>query len=68
MSKRCRILCVLAACLCFLLGGLSVQASGATDEITNYEITVGVNEDATLNLNYHIEWKVLESDTAGPLT
>ena len=68
MSKRCRILCVLAACLCFLLGGLSVQASGATDEITDYVITVEVNEDATLNLHYHIQWKVLESDTAGPLT
>ena len=39
-----------------------------TDEITNYEITVDVNDDATLNIVYHIEWKVLETDGIGPLT
>lgn len=40
----------------------------ATDEILDYEITVEVNEDATLNLYYHIDWKVLDSGSVGPLT
>lgn len=40
-----------------------------TDEILNYTITVDVNKDATLNLNYHIDWKVLDSGSGiGPLT
>ena len=40
-----------------------------TDEILNYTITVDVNQDATLNLNYHIDWKVLDSGSGiGPLT
>lgn len=40
----------------------------ATDEILDYEITVDVNEDATLNLYYHIDWEVLDSGDVGPLT
>jgi len=43
-----------------------VYASSPTDEITNYTITVDVNDDATLNIYYHIEWLVLE-DSIGPL-
>lgn len=40
----------------------------ATDEIEDYEITVDVNEDATLNIVYHIDWRVLDSGSVGPLT
>ncbi len=40
-----------------------------TDEILDYEITVEVNDDATLNLYYHIDWKVLDSGSGiGPLS
>ncbi|MCR4934508.1 MAG: zinc ribbon domain-containing protein [Lachnospiraceae bacterium] len=38
------------------------------DEILDYEITISVNEDATLEMLYHIKWKVLDSDSEGPLT
>ena len=38
------------------------------DEIVNYEITVDVNEDATLHMIYHIDWKVLDSSSEGPLS
>ena len=38
------------------------------DEILAYEITVDVNKDGTLNMLYHIEWKVLDSTSDGPLT
>lgn len=38
------------------------------DEILNYEINVDVNDDATLNINYHIDWMVLDSTSEGPLS
>ncbi|MBO4785002.1 MAG: zinc ribbon domain-containing protein [Lachnospiraceae bacterium] len=38
------------------------------DEILNYTIWVDVNEDATLYMRYHIKWKVLDSESEGPLT
>lgn len=47
---------------------LETLAATPTDEILNYEITANVNEDATVNLSYHIDWKVLESDGIGPLS
>lgn len=38
------------------------------DEITDYEINAVVNDDATVTLTYHVEWKVLDSDSEGPLS
>lgn len=38
------------------------------DEILDYEVTISVNPDATLEMRYHIKWKVLDSDSEGPLT
>lgn len=43
-------------------------ASKDLDEIIDYQVKVDVNEDATLTMKYHIEWKVLDSTTDGPLT
>ena len=55
-----------------LLAGILLFATPVmadTDEILNYTIAVDVNKDATLNLNYHIDWKVLDSGSGiGPLT
>lgn len=66
MKKRFGLIfAVLAALMIFV--SIPVYAQ-ATDEILDYEITVEVNEDATLNLYYHIDWQVLESDSVGPLT
>ena len=44
--------------LALLLPAVRAQAA-PTDEILNFTITVDVNEDATLEMTYHIEWKVL---------
>ena len=41
---------------------------GDLDEITDYEITIDVNDDGTLSMVYHIDWKVLDSDSEGPLS
>ena len=47
----------------------AVPVMADTDEILNYTIAVDVNQDATLNLYYHIDWKVLDSGSGiGPLT
>ena len=47
----------------------AVPVFADTDEIMNYTITIDVNKDATLNLNYHIDWKVLDSGSRiGPLS
>ena len=37
-----------------------------TDEILDFTITVDVNEDASLDMDYHIEWEVLD-DSIGEL-
>lgn len=37
------------------------------DEILDYTITVDVCEDATLDITYGVSWKVLDSDSEGPL-
>lgn len=55
------LLSVLLICVC------PVYASAPTDEILKYDITVTPLEDATLIIDYDIEWKVLDSDSLGPL-
>lgn len=37
------------------------------DEIINYTTTVSPRDDGTLDIKYHIEWKVLDSTSEGPL-
>ena len=67
MKKSKRFL-VLILCLMMLLPVIAMRAAAADlDEILNYTITVDVNEDATLHMVYHIDWKVLDSTSEGPL-
>ena len=56
------LLLTLLICFCFA----AVPAFAATDEILDFSITVDVNEDASLNMTYSIEWKVLD-DSIGKL-
>ncbi len=58
---------VLVLLMVALIPGGKAFAAKPLDEILNYEITVDVNEDATLNMHYHIDWKVLDSSSEGPL-
>ena len=46
---------------------MSARAAGPTDEIEHFIITVDVQEDASLLMTYHIDWKVLDDETYGPL-
>ena len=46
---------------------MTVRAAEPTDEIEHFIITVDVQEDASLLMTYHIDWKVLDDETYGPL-
>ena len=66
--KRIRIIvAALAVLFAFSFSGRAYAAT-PTDEIVNYEIDASINDDVTVNLNYHIEWKVLDDVQYGPLT
>ena len=65
MKKLLSILASLVLVAVVALPGIGVKAQ-PTDEILDFTITVDVNDDATLNMLYHIEWKVLD-DSIGAL-
>ena len=65
MKKRLGLLFLLLAAL---LLPMAASAAGDLDEILNYTVTAEVNEDATVTLTYHVEWKVLDSSSEGPLS
>jgi len=55
----------------FILIGYPIQApaaNGPLDEILLYEVNVEVQTDGTLIDTYHIQWKVLDDTSEGPLT
>lgn len=60
------IISLLLTVIALFLNPVDVYAK-ALDEIVDYSITVDVNDDATLNMIYDISWKVLDSDSEGPL-
>ncbi len=59
---------LLSALAAVILMVTPAYAAAPTDRIDNYAITVNVNEDASVEIIYHIDWTVLESDSVGPLT
>lgn len=65
--KKLRLLLAGFVVALFMACGLNLSAYAYTDEILEYTITADVNEDASVNLYYHISWKVLDSDSLGPL-
>ncbi len=72
MKKMIKILTrIIAAAFIALIfmGMISGRAyAKPLDEILDYEVYADVNQDATVNFNYHIKWKVLDSDSEGPLS
>lgn len=44
------------------------KADGNLDEIENYTITVDMESDGSMDIKYHIDWKVLDDSSEGPLT
>ena len=68
MKNSIKRIAALLLCLLMVLASASLAfAATPTDEILNYIIVADVNDDGTVNLGYHIDWKVLVSDGIGPL-
>jgi hypothetical protein len=65
MKKIAFVLAVVIVTSVFL--PLTASAGKPLDEILDYTITVDVQNDGTMNIKYHIEWKVLDSTSEGPL-
>lgn len=70
MRKIIKTISVFVALCVFVFPVLIVKtwAAAPTDVIENYDITVSVNEDASVNIQYDISWRVLETDGIGPLS
>lgn len=70
MKKKITLLFSLLLALVFtfslIVPATETYASAPTDKITEYKVVIEVNDDATLNMLYHIEWKVLD-DSIGKL-
>lgn len=61
-----KILFFLSFLICLI--PFTVKANSAQlDEILNYSITVHPRDDGTLDMEYQISWKVLDSSSEGPL-
>ena len=65
--KKALMTLLLALTLCLLPCLAPEAAAKDLDEIERYEISVSVNEDGSLNILYDIAWRVLDSDSEGPL-
>jgi len=66
MRKKITILII---ALLAVLSFIKVDSYAAPiDEIQVYAIKVDVNDDASLTMDYYIEWKVLDDQKEGPLS
>lgn len=64
-----RILTILTFFVVLLVSFPTItSASTKLDEIQLYKMTIDMREDGTMDIKYHIEWKVLDSTSEGPLT
>ena len=68
MKKTIRIAAAAALALILLLPYVPTLAAGPLDEIKNYTITADLRQDGTLNIQYHLDWMVLDDTSEGPLT
>lgn len=68
MKKTLLILTAALALLMALIPIPVAKAGAPLDEIEVYRITVDMESDASMDLTYHIEWKVLDDSSEGPLS
>ena len=68
MKKAAKLLLIVTVVFLSFMAFPNFAKAAPLDEIIDYDITAKINEDATVKLTYHIEWKVLDSDSEGPLT
>lgn len=68
MKRILSFACALALVLAAFLSFAPAAKADALDEILEYRVTVDVNDDGTLTMLYHFDWKVLDSTSEGPLS
>ena len=68
MKRLLSFACALALVFAVLLSFAPAAKAAELDEILGYRITVDVNDDGTLTMLYHFDWRVLDSETEGPLS
>ena len=66
ITKILASLIILTCLIATLLLTVNADVS-PLDEIQNYTITVNMRPDGTMDIRYHIEWKVLDDKKEGPL-
>lgn len=59
---------LLLIAICILAIPNEAFAKEPLDEIQNYELVVDMRNDGTMDIKYHIEWKVLDDSSEGPLS
>ena len=67
MSKKIKGLFIIILFFLVIFIFPKICEAADLDEIINYTTTVSPRDDGTLDIKYHIEWKVLDSTTEGPL-
>lgn len=69
MTKNKKIMAiVLTIIFIFSFVPIRVGAVNPLDEIQDYTIKVHMRTDGTMDIKYHIEWKVLDDASEGPLS
>ena len=63
-----KIIRIALAALLLLLPAVSAKAADPLDEIKSYVVTVDMRQDGTMNIEYHLDWLVLDDTSEGPLT
>ena len=67
--NRRTVFVVVILILLFVLVPLKVFAvENPLDEIQDYTIQIDMRNDGTMDIKYHIEWKVLDDKSEGPLS
>jgi hypothetical protein len=66
-AKSLKIFLLTAVLLLSVLIPSINSLAAPTDEILDFTVTVDVNEDASLEMLYHIDWEVLDDKAYGPL-
>lgn len=59
---------IMLICIICSMSTISASASDPLDEIENYVVTVNTRPDGTLDIRYHLEWKVLDDKKEGLLS
>ena len=69
MKKLRKLFICMMVLVCFITITLLPVKAAATplDEIQDYTITVNMRPDGTMDIKYHLEWKVLDDSTEGAL-